>query len=113
MMGRFCAGDFVSVSRQLEPKADLKQLVDVGEMWELAFRKPRSGGQGRLLGRFASKGVFVGLGIYLRDELGGDFANAASIASKLWDEKLSFPPLVSDDLSDYLYGGFRDMDQDD
>ena len=97
----------------MEPKADLKRLVDVGEIWALAFRKPRSGGQARLLGRFAEKGIFVGLGAHMRDDMAGNQYEAkAAEAAARWDKEVRFPPLVSGVLGDYLNGNFRDLDDE-
>lgn len=114
VMARFRAGEFITVSRATEPHADLKRMIDVDEVWVLCFRKPRSGGQGRLLGRFIEKDVFVGLAAHLRDDLGGAaYANRAGDAISLWDDQINCTVLRGESLGDYLSPNFRDMDNDD
>lgn len=113
VMSRFCSGQFLTVARTMEPEADLKRLVDVDEVWALAFRKPRSFGQGRLLGRFLERDVFVGLGLYLRDDLAGDaYSERADDAVALWQQRIKWEPVRSDDLEAYLSSDYRDLDSD-
>lgn len=114
VMSRFCSGQFLTVARTMGPEADLKQLMEVDEVWALAFRKPKSFGQGRLLGRFLERDLFVGLGLYLRDELAGDaYAEKAADAVALWRERIDWEPIKSAHLDDYLSFDYRDLDADD
>lgn len=113
LIARFCTGQFVTVSREKEPEADLKRLVDVDEVWSMSFRTPRPGG--RLLGRFLERDVFVGLGLYLREELGGSTysARAADTIAE-WIRMLgNIEPVRSAELANYLSHTYRDLDADD
>jgi hypothetical protein len=113
-MLRFRAGFLITVSRKMGVhKPDLEKLVGPDEVWVLCFRSPRPGG--RLLGRFLEKDIFVGLGIYLREDLGGaEYELAAANAVNQWAALLGpAQPIRSDDLDDYISATYRDMDDDD
>jgi hypothetical protein len=113
MLFRYCSGHFITVSRQKERSADLKKMVDVDEVWVMAFRTPRPGG--RLLGRFVERNVFVGMELELREGLAGDaYATRAAQVISRWENILgSSQPVKSMNLDDYLGPVYRDMDTDD
>ncbi len=68
----YCAGHAVQVSLtgDSSKKPDFERLSGLDNVWALCARKPRFW-QTRILGRFLSKGVFVGLAMYERRWLGG------------------------------------------
>lgn len=109
----FCAGHMVSVSRRMEVSADLKRMVGPDEVWTMCFRRPRPGG--RMLGRFLERDVFVGMGLYLREDLAGAaYAEKARIIVDSWAERTEgLPYLGSAALSDYLGHVYMDRDQED
>ena len=113
LVSRFRSGGLVSVSRQMEVKADLKRMVGVDEIWTLCFRSPRPGG--RLLGRFIDQDIFVGLGLFTREELGGNaYTERGNEAVATYERLLPNSPTVrSAELGDYMSQFYKDLDNDD
>lgn len=113
LVGIFRSGGLVRVSRQMDVEADLKCMVGVDEIWVLCFRTPRPGG--RLLGRFIERDLFVGLGLYTREELAGAaYTQRGKDAVAEYERLLPHSPTVrSADLKDYLSPHFKDLDNDD
>lgn len=113
LVGRFRSGGFIGISRQMEVEADLKLMVGVDEIWALCFRSPRPGG--RLLGRFIERDLFVGLGLFTREELAGTaYTERGNEAAAEYERLLPHSPTVrSADLNDYLSPHFKDLDDDD
>jgi hypothetical protein len=97
----------------MDVEADLKCMVGVDEIWVLCFRAPRPGG--RLLGRFIERDLFVGLGLYTREELAGAaYTERGNDAVAEYERLLPHSPTVrSINLSDYLSPYFKDLDNDD
>jgi hypothetical protein len=113
VVGRFITGHLLCVTRKSAKDADLEQLEDVDDVWALCFRKPRPGY--RLLGRFLARDMFVGFRLYDRHTLDGKkvySARAAEIIDSWKRDFGSLNPLRSKDLSAYLGGVVRDVDQD-
>ena len=110
----FRAGWLINVSRRPEVKnAELKLLEKVDEVWAMAFRRPRMV-QRRMLGRFIAKDIFVGLGLFAREDLAGKkYTNKANEAISAWEDRLACEPLRSSSFSDYISPVFRDLDDDD
>lgn len=112
LVSRFCAGQYLSISLIGDPKGrrpDLERLRDVDEVWALCFRDFKSN-QWRLLGRFASKNGFVGLGLYRRGELQGAYVSRAIEVMAEWDQRFQAPPLRGTTKLDYLSGTVKDVD---
>jgi len=107
----FSAGLIVTVSCQRARSADLKPVEGTDHVWSMAFRKPKPGG--RLLGVFAARDVFVGLGLYHRDELGGAAYGVEGLkAQQRWeDETAGMDRVRSLAANDVLTGIFRDLDK--
>lgn len=113
LIGRFIAGQFITISRRRETEADFKLVIGVDEVWSMCFRTPRPGG--RLLGRFAEPDIFVGLGLHLREELGGArYLKRAEEVVGAWNDRLgTVAPFRSANNLDYLNYVSRDLDEDD
>lgn len=112
--GTFCSGHSMTVTRRKGVKADLELMVDTDEVWIMCFRKPRWG-QGRLLGRFVEKNIFVGTSIATREEIAkATYPVVAAGVIDTWDEITGgIPVLRSMDFADYLGLQFRDLDDGD
>jgi hypothetical protein len=114
IVGRYVAGYLLSVTRKSAEDADLEQLEDLDDVWALCFRRPRPGY--RVLGRFLERDMFVGFRLYDRHTLDGKKVYTARAAEIIHDWKRDFgsiDPLRSKDLTAYLGGVFRDVDQED
>lgn len=113
LFARFCAGQFMTVTRKKGVRADLERLENVDEVWSMCFRTPRPGG--RLLGRFLDRDVFVGLSIHYREDLAGrKYEARAADAVDIWNSKVApATPVRSNQLSDYLGHTYRDLDEND
>lgn len=113
IIGRFTAGHYLLISRSSASDCDLEQLEEIDEVWALCFRKPRPGW--RLLGRFLEQDTFIGLRLCDRKRLAHrkNYGQKASVVIDDWNERFgSLGPLRSDDLSAYLSGYYRDVDQE-
>ncbi len=103
LIGQFCKGLMVSVSREQSSRAEYKWFKGHDEVWAWSFRSPAPGW--RILGRFARKNVFVALAAHDRHAL-ADMATYNAIAAGLpaqWERK--FPgvaPYRGTDFSDYV-----------
>lgn len=94
---QFLDGSFLTVSRKRAPKAKLKQMDGVDEIWTLCLREHKPGM--RILCRFIERDTLIGLSIVPRKDLAASFQPAI----ERWNEKLSAAPMVrSTELSDYL-----------
>ena len=114
VVGRFVAGHLLCVTRKSAKDADLEQLEEVDDVWALCFRKPRPGY--RLLGRFLERDMFVGFRLYDRRTLDGKkvYSTRAVEIIDSWKRDFgSLNPMSSKNLSAYLSGVVRDVDQDD
>ena len=111
LIGIFIAGHYITLSQKSARDVDLEKLEKVDEVWSLCFRAPRPGW--RLLGRFVEPGVFVGLKLYDRNELGDipTYTEKAKCIITEWSAQLNIDPFRADDLGSYVGGVFRDVDQ--
>ena len=111
LIGVFSAGQLVTVSRQLtKRKPDVEQIVGHDEVWALCFRKPIPGW--RLLGRWYEKDVFVAFRPWDKKRLFGKYKEASQEVIEDWKELFSDrPPHQGQNVSDYLSGVFRDVDE--
>ena len=111
--GTFRSGHIMTVTRKRGVQADLKLMVDTDEVWIMAFRKPKWG-QGRLLGRFVDRNVFVGTVIASRDEIAkAGYPVVAARVIDSWDDITGgIPPIRSTDFEDYLGPQHIDLDND-
>jgi hypothetical protein len=112
LIGIYAAGHFVTVSRKVtKQRPDMEQLEGFDEVWAICPRRPPPGW--RILGRFYDKGVFVGLRAWDKHHLSQHYPQAAAEVIDDWQDLFGAQaPLRSDDLSDYLGEGYRDVDQD-
>ena len=114
LFGSYAAGYLVTVSLigNSKAKPDLERLQGLDEVWALCFREPRPGW--RFLGRFAQRNLFVGLRAYDRHTL-GTIAKYHRQAEKIIDDWKSLlgdlQPQRGSNVSDYLSGVWRDVDQ--
>ncbi len=107
LINRFIEGLVVTVSQKHPPKAELKKMVGVDEVWTICSRRPKPGW--RLLGRFLEQDFMVLLHAVHRADLDGDAFNRAI---EQWDRAFpNRPPLRSSDLGDYLSGQYDDLDR--
>jgi hypothetical protein len=111
----YCAGWAVRASPSGDngKSPDMERLAGLDEVWAMCAKKPRIW-QVRILGRFAAKGIFVGLQIFERSFL-GTRDNYTRIASKIpvqwgsiFGNTQSFTALR---VEDYLGGVVIDVDQ--
>jgi hypothetical protein len=112
--GTFCSGHSMTVTRKMGVRADLELMEDTDEVWIMCFRKPKVG-QGRLLGRFVSRNIFVGTRIATREEIANDtYPVVAAGVIDTWDEITGgIRPVRSNNFDDYLGSQFRDLDNED
>lgn len=92
---RFLAGHYITLSDEMNVKADLEKLVGLDEAWAICLRKPAPGW--RLLGRFIGEGEFVASVAKDRHELAG-VGNYTAIAQEMideWARNLSSVPVVT------------------
>ncbi len=103
----------VTVSGAMDKRADFKRMVDTDEVWIMAFRKPKLG-QGRLLGRFVDRNIFVGTVIASREEIAKvSYAAVAARVIDTWDEVTGgIPPMRSNNFEDYFGPQHIDLDND-
>ena len=116
LIATFWAGWYVSISLLGDPdglKPDLERLHSVDEVWSLCFRRVRQD-QWRLLGRFVSKNLYVGLGLYRRSELaGGEYGKKAEAVIYDWTIIHGLDsPLKGNNKNDYLGGMVGNVDID-
>jgi len=111
LIGIYCAGQFLTVSRELtKKKPDVEQLVGFDEVWALCPRKPPPGW--RLLGRWYEKGVFVALRAWDKNRLAANYPAAAQEVIEDWRQLFGTRAAHSaTSIEDYLDGVFRDVDQ--
>jgi hypothetical protein len=112
----FWAGQYISVSLLGDPqkrKPDFERLHSVDEVWAMCFRSIK-GNQWRLLGRFYTKNIFIGLGLYRRRELtGSKYTRHAEDAILEWRQLFGDrAPIIGTQKYDYLSGVVRDVDQE-
>jgi hypothetical protein len=108
LMNKFVEGRLITVSRDRDPPADLKKMIGVDEIWTLAVRKPGNGR--RFIGRFMERDAFVILHHVHRDDL-----NEEHFQTAIEEWRRVFPgysPLRAENLTSYLSGGYRDLDDD-
>ena len=108
----FIAGYLITVSRKSAKNVDLEKLENLDEVWALCFRQPRPGW--RLLGRLLEQDVFVGLQLYERHYLRDrqNYSRLAAQIPQIWSVEFgTIGPLRATDLSAYLTGVYRDVDQ--
>jgi hypothetical protein len=110
LIGTFIAGHYIRLSQKSARDADLEKLERVDEVWALCFRAPRPGW--RLLGRFVVPGVFAGLKLYDRHELGEipTYTTKARGIVTEWNAQIGIEPFRANDLGTYVGGVFRDVD---
>jgi hypothetical protein len=112
LVGRYVAGYLLVVTRKSGRNADLEQLEGLDAVWALCFRSPPPGF--RLLGRFVARDTFIGFRLYDRHALDGKKTYNELAGQVIADWKRDFgqiKPLRSLNLSDYLSGVFRDVDE--
>lgn len=111
VMGRFCKGWIVSVTREKDGKADFKKLKNHDEAWVLMFRGPAEGW--RLFGRFAKKNLFVGLALWPRGDCvpWSVYQQRATDMVTDWEQRWTEIPLRSDKYKDFLSDPFDDRDE--
>lgn len=109
--GRFSAGYLVTVSRRLtKQRPDIEQIVGQNEVWALCARKPKPGW--RLLGRWQKQDVFVALRAWEKTQLYGKYPQASQEVINDWRGLFDTRgPHRGRDVSDYLSGVFRDVDE--
>lgn len=107
----FCQGWYVTVTRQKNVKAHLKWLTGHDEAWVMVFPKPKPGW--RLFGRWASKNLFVGLLCLPRGECAPDSVYQQRAVEMIaeWQSRFAADPLRGKQVSDYLGGIVRDLDE--
>ena len=112
VLSTFVAGYLVTLSRK-GAKSDLEQLIGLDEVWALCFRKPRPGW--RLFGRFVAQDILVLTKAYDRLELGkkANYHMLAEAVIAEWERYFSdVPPYHSSEITGYLTGGVRNVDED-
>lgn len=111
VIGRFCKGFIVSISREPEGKADLKKLKDHDEAWVMNFRGPAEGW--RLFGRFARKNLFVGLALWARGDCvpWSVYQQRAIDMITDWEGRWTEQPLRSEKYGDFLSDPWTDRDE--
>jgi len=112
VIGRYAAGMLVTVSRIKTKQApDLERLEGSDEVWALCARKPSPGW--RLLGRFHSKNIFIGLRPYDKHYLFPRYPAAMQETIEHWKEILgSEPAHAGETVGDYISPKFRDLDEE-
>jgi hypothetical protein len=103
---------FVSLSGdRSKRRPDMERLAGDDDVWVMCFRKPPPGW--RLFGCFAEKDVFVGVDIRDRHELRGRNYSVVAKAAFQTCEGLLHPrePLKGIDITDYLSGPIRNVDE--
>jgi hypothetical protein len=117
-MAIWMAGQMVTVTRKKGRSATFEKLENVDDVWVMCIRLPPPGW--RLLGRFYSPNVFVGLHLKRRQELGGKmpdgtsrYEDAAGRTIAAWSRRFgSIEPMRSSRLEDYICQPFWDLDDD-
>ena len=113
LLSTFCKGHLVTVSAKRK-RSDLEKLIGLDEAWALCFRKPKPGW--RVFGRFIEPNVFVGLRAYDRIDLGSVKGRYDALAQAMiddWNDVLpDVPPLRASEISGYLSGVTRNVDED-
>ena len=110
VIGRFCKGWIVSITREPEGKADFKKLNDHDEAWVMNFRGPAEGW--RLFGRYARKNLFVGLHLWPRGDCvpWAMYQQRATDMIANWGTRWTNAPLRSDNYGDFLSDPWDDRD---
>jgi hypothetical protein len=110
LIGRFCAGYLITVSRKRNDKRpDLEQLEGLDEVWALCPRIPKPGW--RLLGRFLSKGRLVLLRAWDKHKLASRYSEAGAEVINDWSQILpDHRPLRGASVEDYVGELYRDVD---
>lgn len=110
LIGRFCKGLIVSITRKTEGKADFKKLKDHDEAWVGILNGPGEGW--RLFGRFARRNVFVGLTCWPRGQCvpWQAYQDRATDMIATWQSTFATDPLRSNNYSDFLSDPFYDKD---
>jgi hypothetical protein len=111
LIGRFCAGYLVTVSRRVTKlMPDVERIEGFDEVWALCARTPKPGW--RILGRFYEKDVFVALRPWEKSKLFAKYAEAAREVIEDW-QRLFGPKAAHGGItiSDYLSGVVRDVDE--
>lgn len=111
LIGVYAAGWLMRVSRQkTDEKPDIEQIVGQDEVWAICPRKPAPGW--RILGRFYQKDIFIGLDAVDKHKLARNYEKFSAETIKRWGE--IFPqcdPLRGQNISDYLSGVTKDVDE--
>lgn len=111
LIGRYCKGLIVSITRKTAGKADFKKLNDHDEAWVMLLNGPGEGW--RLFGRFARKNVFVGLACWARGQCvpWSMYQQRAVDMIVDWQARFAADPLRSEKYSDFLSDPFYDKDE--
>jgi hypothetical protein len=114
LVGAYSAGQLVTVSLlgNSEAKPNMERLTEIDEVWALCFREPPPGW--RFIGRFVQRDVFVSLRAYDRHTLGRrlNYHRQAEAFIEEWNSVFQgLAPLRGGQVSDYLSGVWRDVDQ--
>lgn len=108
LLYRFIKGGRLRVSRERgRAKADLRQMVDGDEVWEVCFRYGAFKSGARLLGRFKDKDLFLGTRLVRRRPW--DSAELAE-AVRVWKAMLPHSnPIRDRELSAYLSERYNEV----
>ena len=111
LIGKYCAGYLVTVSRQFTKKRpDIEQVVGHDELWALCPRIPKPGW--RILGRFYAQDCFIALQAWPKEGLFKNYATAAEAVSSDWKELFKVrEPHRALSVEGYMSGVVRDVDQ--
>lgn len=111
LIGRYAAGQMVTVSRKLtDAKPDLERLVGAHEVWALCPRRPPPGW--RILGRWFAKDQLVAFRAWDKNYLFRNYPRAAQEVIEDWEELFgAMAPHGGNTVEDYLSGLFKDVDE--
>jgi hypothetical protein len=113
MIGIFCAGQRISVSRRVtKKKPDLECLEGLDEIWALCIRARALPPGWRLLGRFYDRNVLVLFRAWDKRHLASQYPEAATEIREWWEELFKGrPPHRGKQIADYIGGVFYDVDE--